>query len=102
MVVAKVIRLRRTKKSKVSSELDGSAVIPESMLVIQRQLDRVIDKAYPCLIYLANRNADGVTPKEWYEYVCEGLGIEPREEDYVRTSSSGLPERNDSMLPDQS
>lgn len=87
MVVAKVIRIKGTKRSRDkqyyshkggagAEDLAGRAIIPEALAPIERLMRKDLPKALVTLTWIANRNKDGVSPKEWYEFMCEALGIE--------------------------
>jgi hypothetical protein len=98
MVAAKIIRLKvrgRRQSGNLKDSVTGAGIIPEAMAPIEWLVAADLPKAYPTLVWLSNRNRDGVSPREWYEFICEALDLEPREEDYAHPSSSGLLERND-------
>lgn len=86
MVLAKVIRLKPEIKYKnprrsgnVKDSLSSIATIPDAITPIERLMARDLPKAYPTLVFLANRNKEGLSPRDWYAQMCEALGIEPKD-----------------------
>jgi len=74
-VQAKVLRLKTSRQGKKGSSLE-TVVVPGTFREIQAEVDRCWPKAEPTIVYLANRNTDGVSPEEWYSMIVEALGFD--------------------------
>lgn len=82
MTAAKIIRLRykkipgRRKSGDQGSYLTGIGTIPERMEPIEKLVRADRGKAEATLVYLANRNKEGISPSEYFDFMYQALGLD--------------------------